>query len=91
MWELLDGAAEHLDVVGRRVGASVSRPQKPRQRRAGLVQITQQWVETVSTLVRARRAVFVRVRGDQGGVDIQRDPRWTSAQPPRPSVAPRPG
>ena len=68
--QLLDGAGEHLGVIGGRVGAGVSRPKQARQRLAGLVEVAEQGVEAVAVLVGASRAPLVGMAGDQGRASI---------------------
>ena len=71
------------------VGARVARAQHAGQRLARLVQVGQQRVKPKSALERPRRAVLLRMRADQRGVDVDDDPLGRSAGGPRVLARPR--
>src|SRR4051794_28730210 len=59
-----------------------ARPQHAGQRLARLVDVGQQWVKAKPALEGARRAVFLGVRRDERGVDIDVDERGARAGVP---------
>jgi hypothetical protein len=87
------GHRQHSKMVLGGVGAGVARPQDPRQRLPGpiaTVQPSQQRVKPEAMLERARRALLVGMRADQGRVKV--DGEWASrgrTRRPRPRTDPR--
>ena len=72
--DLRDGLLGDSDLVGGVVRAGVPGAQLPGQRLTGLVRIGEHRREPVATLERARGLVLLRMRGDQRGVQIDRQP-----------------
>jgi hypothetical protein len=72
--QLAQRLAQHGDVVGGGVGAGVARAQQHRKRLTGagraVIDERPQWMVAKPALKRRRRALLVRVRRDQGGVDV---------------------
>jgi len=68
--QLEQGVVEDDDVVGGGARAGVARPQQGGEWFAGGVQVGHERVVTEPALVGRRRALLLRVRADQGGVEV---------------------
>ena len=66
-------SAQDLHVIVGVVGPGVAGPQHSGEGFLGLVQIPNQRVEAEAPLIGGCRVLFVRVRGEQRGVDVDRD------------------
>ncbi len=64
---------EHADVIGGGVGGGVAGVQDTCERLAGGVQIAEQRVKAEAARVGGGDALLLRVRGHQGGVDVEDD------------------
>ena len=80
--ELVAGETEHLDVIPGGIGAGASPSQEGGQRVPGRLQKAGQGVEAEAVLVVAARLLLLRVRGDQGGVDVEHQQLGPPRLPP---------
>ncbi|EXU62698.1 hypothetical protein Z951_40135 [Streptomyces sp. PRh5] len=69
--DLGEGRIQDGDVIGRCVGSGVARPEQAGESLAGVVQEAQHRVVAEAAFVGGRCLLFLRVAGDQGGVDVQ--------------------
>ena len=79
---LLECLISDGDLIAGRVRAGVARTQDPRQRLAALVAVGQQGVKAIPALEVASRAVLLRVRSHERGVQLDRHPLGLHAKLP---------
>ncbi len=86
--ELRQRLVEH--VIGGRARPGVARAQQPGQRLTGGVEVGDERVEPEPLLVGGRRALLLRVRPDEGAIDVDHVEAGISARRPRlgPSLRP---
>jgi len=89
--QLGEGGVEHRYVIGGGAGAGVAGPQQHGQLLAGGIQPGAQRVEPEPALVGRRRLFLLRVRPDQGGVDVDHVEARVHARRPRPCTGSGPG
>ncbi len=89
--QLGEGGVEHRYVIGSGAGAGVAGPQQHGQLLAGGILPGAQRVEPEPALVGRRRLFLLRVRPDQGGVDVDHVEVRVHARRPRPCTGSGPG